>query len=175
MTWDPIAEPIDYIILAGRESPGLAEVRNAGSPRKWDERAGYGWSGSYPVFIRRELTKFKVLIKLNTRADWAGWYAWSGLVAKPPFGKFPKALDIWHPFLEDQQVASAEVIDVSQPEPDGTGAFVITIDFMEFRRPKFTLVKPTAAEAPGPKDARDRELDANSAEIARKRDALSAP
>ena len=40
----------DYIVLAGQRSPGLAVVRGSDSPRKWDVRNGYGFSGATIVY-----------------------------------------------------------------------------------------------------------------------------
>ena len=42
MAFDPIASPVDYIVLAEQRSPGVATVRGAASMREWIERGGYG-------------------------------------------------------------------------------------------------------------------------------------
>lgn len=147
MAWNPLDQPVDYIKLAGQKSPGLAEVIGAASPRKWDERGGYGLSGSTVVFRGVGLCKFTVKIKLYTADDWASWDAWRPLVAKPPLGTRARAQEIWHPLLEQLEVSAAVVEEVSQPEQTNDGEWTITIKFIEYRKPKVALAKPDGAKA----------------------------
>lgn len=147
MVWDPLSQPVDYIKLGGQKSPGLAEVLGATSPRKWDERGGYGLSGSTVVFRGVGLCKFSVKLKLYTEEDWADWAAWKPLVDKPPLGTRARAQDIWHPLLEQLGVAAAVVEEVSQPEQTNDGEWTVSIKFIEFRRPKVALAKPDGAKA----------------------------
>lgn len=147
MAWNPLVAPVDYIKLSGERSPGLAEVYGGSSPRKWDERGGYGLSGSTLVFRGVGLAKFSVRLKLYTEEDWAAWTAWKALVDKPPLGTRARAQDIWHPLLEQIGVTSAVVEEVSQPEQGEAGEWVITIKFIEYRRPKVALAKPEGAKA----------------------------
>lgn len=147
MAWNPLEQPVDYIKLGGVRSPGLAEVLGATSPRKWEERGGYGLSGSTVVFRGVGLCKFTVKLKLYTEEDWTAWNAWRPIVAKPPFGTRAKALDIWHPLLEQLEVKAAVVEEVSQPEQTDNGEWTITLKFIEFRRPKVALAKPEGAKA----------------------------
>ena len=85
MPWDPITQPVDYVLLAGQRSPGIATVEGASSPRAWDQRRGYGLSGATVVFRGLRLAQFKVFVRLCTEADWQAWEAWRPLVARPPF------------------------------------------------------------------------------------------
>jgi hypothetical protein len=147
MAWNPLDQPVDYIKLGGQRSPGLAEVLGATSPRKWDERGGYGLSGSTLIFRGVGLAKFTVKLKLYTIEDWAAWDAWKPLVAKPPLGTRARAQDIWHPLLEQVDVKAAVVEEVSQPEQTNDGEWTIAIKFIEFRKPKVALAKPDAAKA----------------------------
>lgn len=147
MTWNPLTQPVDFIKLAGHKSPGLAEVIGATSPRKWEERGGYGLSGSTVVFRGIGLCKFSVRIKLYTEQDWNDWHVWKLLVDKPPLGTRAKALDITHPLTEELGVAAVVVEEVSQPEQTNDGEWTITIKFIEFRKPKVALAKPDAAKA----------------------------
>lgn len=134
MTWSPLSDPVDVIRLAGRESPGIATVSNASSPRRWDIRKGYALSGARAVFRGLDVAKFKVTIRLYTEKDWDDWHAWKDLVQRPPSGIRPKSLDIWHPVLEECGITSANVENVSQPEQTTQdGEWSITIDFIEHR------------------------------------------
>lgn len=38
MTFDPIASPIDYVIIEEKKTPGIAEIVGAGLFRKWIDR-----------------------------------------------------------------------------------------------------------------------------------------
>lgn len=147
MSWNPIQAPVDYILLSGQKSPGLATLEGASTPRKWDERAGYGLSGSVVVFTGLGLAKFTVKLRFYTPEDWLAWDQWKPLVAKPPQGRRPRALDIWHPHLEELGVKSVVVEDVTQPEQTGDGEWTVTIKFIQWRKPKIQLVKPEGAQA----------------------------
>lgn len=157
----------DYILLGGEKSPGRATVLGAGSPRTWDKRKGYGYSGAFVIFTGDDLAKFKVQIDLWKKDQFAEWdrFAKKCLV-KPPLGQKPKALDIQHPLLnaEPLKITSAVVEDVSQWDQDEEGLWSCTIDFLQFRAPKPALGKPNAAipsvakPIPTAQDAADVEI-----------------
>lgn len=160
---NPLATPVDYILLAGQRSPGVALLPGgASSPRKWDERKGYGTSGSTIVFTGEGLAKFSVKIQLVTRDDWAAWDAWAPLVKRSPKGDKPKATDIWHPILEEHGIASVVVEDLVGPTQvlDGT-AWEWELKFIQYRAPKPALAKPqgsagTSTQAAQPKSPTDQ-------------------
>lgn len=147
MSYDPITQPVDYILLAQQRSPGIARVKGAGSPRKWDERGGYGLSGSTLVFTGTRLSEFDVQLLFTTPEDWAAWDVWKPLVARPPSRVRPRALDIWHPWLEELEIKRVVVLDVLQPDEGETGEWTRTIKFKAFRAPKLTLAKPEGSKS----------------------------
>jgi hypothetical protein len=147
MTWNPLDEPVDYIVLAGKKSPGLADVVGANAPRRWDERKGYGLSGAVLIYRGLALSQFSVRIRLYTTADWDAWSTWKALVDKAPLGTRAKAMDITHPFLEALGIVSVVVDDVLQPEQTGDGEWTIEIKFREYRGHTFTLSKPEGSTA----------------------------
>ncbi len=150
-SYDPIVAPCDYILLAGQRSPGIAEVRGSSSKRAWDEREGFGISGSFSVFKGRRLSWFSVLLRLYSSEDWRGWYEWKRLVDAIPKrrggGKDSGYLDIWHPWLEANDIRAVAVAEVMQPDQTADGEHTIEIKFLEWRHPKLTLATPAAAEA----------------------------
>lgn len=155
---NPIRTPIDYIILSGKRSPGIADLPTGGeSPQKWDERAGYGVSGAFLVFTGDGLAAFTVKIRLYTAEDFDAWTSFQPLVAAPPRGKRPKAKDIWHPFLEAHDIRSVVVENWKGPTQTADGEWTIEIDFKQWRgAPKPALAKPLGSEA-APRPESDKE------------------
>lgn len=158
MTWTPLASPIDHVLLAGERSPGLADVQGAGSPRRWDIRRGYALSGARPVFRGMDVARFRVVLRLLTEADWEAWHAWKRLVQQPPSGTRPRALDIWHPVLEECGISSAVVENVEQPVHDGTGGWSIAIAFIEYRPPMPLVIRTEGSDATGTESERQRAI-----------------
>ncbi len=163
MSFDPITQPVDYILLAGQRSPGIAEISGASSPRRWDERKGFAQTGARVVFRGVGLAHFVVTLRLLTTQDWADWHAWRELVQRPPIGTYARAQDIWHPILEDLEVASAVVEDVGQPRQTGDGEWSIDIKFIEYRTP-IPRIEPINGS-----EERPRRLTGNELELERNR------
>lgn len=159
MSWTPLDSPVDFIRLAGKKSPGIALVTGAGSPRRWDIRKGYALQGARAVFRGLDVAKFKVAIKLYDAAHWADWHAWKELVQSPPSGTRPRALDIWHPVLEECGITSAVVENVSQPEQTTQdGEWTITIDFIEQRPLKPISIMTEGSDATSGETERQRAI-----------------
>lgn len=159
MTWDPITNPVDYFLLVNKKSPGIAEIVGANSPRKWDEQQSFGWSGATLRFAGLGLAKFEAKVRLYTKAEWADWKEnFEPILLRPPTGKKPKALLIWHPFLVDKQIFMVVVADVIGPTQIESGVWEHTIQFVQYRERRFQLAKPDAAKDT-PKDPIDQVID----------------
>ena len=157
--WNPLDDPIDYFVLAGKPSPGLADIAGAGTPRKWEERAGYGITGSTLFYLGNGLAKFDATILLATTDDWDAWNEWKPIVKRAPDARYPKALDIWHPFLEELEIKQVVVVDSYQPERVGDdGLWAVKIDFMQHKKRKLALVQAEGSQAT-PKDPVDQYID----------------
>lgn len=139
---NPITNPTDFVILAGRRSPGIAEVTSADSPRRWDERRGYGLSGARTIFRGTGLAYPKLLLRLYTPEDFEAWNEWRPLVQAPPAGERPRALQIEHPFLEDLGIRAVNVKNVKQPVQTGDGEWTVEIEMIEYREPVPALAAP---------------------------------
>lgn len=149
--WTPFTLAIDAAVLAGLQTPGLLLIEKAGSPRQWDERNGYGWSGSFPVFIGQKLSMFSLVFRMYDENDWALYQALRPILVRPPYGKRPQALDIVHPILMDLDIRSIVITDVSQLTLAEGGVWEKTVECMQFRKPKIALAKPEAS-TPKPSD-----------------------
>jgi hypothetical protein len=147
MAWNPFNSPIDYILLRGLKSPGIAEVVDANSPRNWDERRGYGFSGATVIFRGVGLAYPVIKFRLWTEEHWDLWSVFRVLLEKPPFGERAQAMSVWHPHLEAQGITSVVVQDLASPVNEGNGIWSITVKFIEYRRPKVALAKPDGAKA----------------------------
>lgn len=84
MAFNPVADPVDVVIIAGRTSPGLAEISGAGSPRNWEERKGYGYGGAFVVFRGIKLAAFTVTFKLTTEEHFEEWESFVEILKRPP-------------------------------------------------------------------------------------------
>jgi hypothetical protein len=141
----------DYIVLAGERSPGLAHVRGAGSPRNWDIRAGYGFTGAVVVFTGTGLAKFDVDIFAWENEHFGAWkkFARRCLMAPAP-GLRATSMSIQHPELNDPPLTITQVVveDVTQWEqsPSDPGLWARAIKLIQYRKPTPILVKP--AEGP---------------------------
>lgn len=161
----------DFILLGGYKSPGLCDVSGAGSPRKWEQRPGYGLSGATVVFLGNQLSEFSIKFRLYgdpkvPDPDWEQWNTFeAGVLMKAPTGKRPKALDIWHPALERLKIKTVGVTDVGQPYQSDDGEWTIEVKFIQYAKPKITLAKPDGAKAT-PTDPYDKVIDNLAGQVA---------
>ena len=166
----------DVIVIGGDVSPGRARIRGAGSPRTWDVRQGYGFSGAFVVFTGAGLAKFEVEIALWLASQETDWERFAKkYLEKPPSGMRPKALGIYHPLLTAPplNISAVVVEDVSQFEEDEYGLWTCVIKFLEYRQPKPILARPSAAipaaakALPTARDALDEEIQRKQKELAK--------
>lgn len=157
----------DFILLGGFKSPGLCDVSGAGSPRKWEQRVGYGMGGATSVFLGNQLSEFSVKFRLYgdpkvPDPDWEAWNSFEAAVLqRPPAGAGGKArsLDIWHPVLERLKIKSVGVTDVGQPYQSDDGEWTIEVKFIQYSKPRIQLAKPDGSkDSPQPKDENERRI-----------------
>lgn len=165
MSFDPVTSPVDYVLLEGQRSPGLATISGAGSKLKWDERRGFALSGSRVVFRGTILARPTLTIRLYTAKHWSAWHRWRPLIQRPPVGERATASDIWHPILEDFDITAVVVESVSQPkQTTDDGEWTIEIKLIEHRAPVFTL-ENVDASATTPTDPVERRIAALTAQV----------
>jgi hypothetical protein len=166
----------DFIVIGGDVSPGRARIKGAGSPRTWDVRQGYGFSGAWVIFTGAGLAKFEVEIALWQDAQRQAWEGFAKkYLEKAPSGTRPKALGIYHPLLAASplNISAVVVEDVSQFEEDDFGLWTCVIKFLEYRQPKPILARPSSAipaagqALPTARDALDQEILRKQQELAK--------
>jgi len=159
----------DYVIMGGKTSPGRCELVGAGTPRKWDIRAGYGLSGATVVYAGDGLAKFDLNVFLWEDSHWSDWDDFASVLEKAPKGQRPKAVGISHPILVTRplNITSVVVEDVLQPVQDESGEWMIAVKLLEYRAPLAVLGTPNQAipplqKAPLPvaQDEADRQIQA---------------
>jgi hypothetical protein len=179
MSFRPLTAPIDYIVLAGRRSPGLATIEGASTPREFDERRAFGMGFSLLRFRGVKLARFKVLLRLITVDHWDDWHVWKEVVARPEIAADPRRptrprappMEIEHPILADMGIGSVVVENVAQPIQTADGEWTIEIAMIEYREPVRQLEQPSGTVDKPEIDPVEAEIARNDAIIA----ALSNP
>lgn len=170
MTFNPVRSSVDFVMLGGQRTPGIAMIVDADSPRRLIERNGFGLSGATVRFAGVQLSHPKLQIRLYSAQDWDDWETFRPTVMAPPLGSTPRALEVAHPILEDLGIRSVLVANVRQPVQEADGVWLITIELTEFRRPVFQLSTPDGASV-GPTDPVDIQIAAMTAQV----DSLAGP
>jgi len=162
---NPLVTPglYDTIKLAGVRSPGQCDLTGAHAPRKWDVWRGFGLSGAATVYTGDDIDKFAVRLIFWEDAQIDEYNAnFVPLLAKPPRGKRPKALDFYHPYASDPpiNIRSVGVQDVTQLLQIEDGKFAVDILLIPFVQIKRAVAKPIVSgdEKPKPEDAYDRKI-----------------
>ena len=160
-----IGTALSRLLVLGVPSPGISVVEGSSiAPRKWDERGGYGLTGSTLVFTGNGLGKFDVIHTFYEKRDWDAWDAYLKVVSAVPAGRRPRALDVSHPWLVMNKVFKAVILDNSIPKQRPTGEWDIVYNWQQFRAVKFQLAKPEGAAAT-PLDPVSAQIQANSVKI----------
>jgi len=135
----PLEQPnLDIYLIDGKPSPGLSTIDGAGSPRKIEQRLGYGLSGSISIFRGVELSEFSI----STDADWAAWHAFSPALLTPPRGQRPVVRGIYHPILADLKIDKVLVKDLTQPVQSAEGVWTFVAKFVAWQKLKAALKRP---------------------------------
>ena len=163
----------DFVLLGGEKPPGRSYPMGAGSPRTWDKRKGYGFSGATLVFTGDDLSQFEIVVECWLQDHFFEWDEFARKVlVKPPTGKRPTALDIAHPLVNGPPllITSVVVLDVTQWEQDDDNLWTRSISVSAFRAPQPALGKPNAAipgvpkKVPTAADEMDAKIQAKLAE-----------
>jgi len=175
MSFDPIASPVDFIVLSGKRSPGIATLSGAALSRVIDERKGFGSIGATTLVRGQELAKFTVKIALSTPEDFAAWPEFAAHAKRNPrsdaagnrTGRI-QPFDIAHPILEDLGIRSVVVKAFHQPEATtDDGQWSYPIDFIEYKRRAPGLATTDGSTTDTSEDPYDREIERLTAQVER--------
>lgn len=135
--FDPFANPVDFVVIGGQRTPGIARILEADKLRRLHERRGYALSGASVRDLGDQLTHFKVRLTFFTSDHWEAWDAFRPLLARPP-GRSTSALDISHPILDLVGIRSVIPEKTGQPNESEDG-YTIDLGFCEYRNPQPAL------------------------------------
>lgn len=144
---NPITSPQDYIVIAGQRSPGICEISGADSPRRWDERRGYGLSGARAVYRGTALSKPRITLHLLNAEHFEAWNSFREMLLPPPAGERAQALEVEHPFLADLGIRALNVVNLKQPVQTDHGKWTVEIETIEYREPQPALSTPRGADS----------------------------
>lgn len=158
--YDPInaAGALRFALLGGVRTPGILTLSgSSGSPRKWDERGGYGFTGSTLVFTGKGLAAWDMLIELYEPEDIKQFNAFLSTILVVNRDTITKGLDIIHPSVNAYGIKKCVIGDIAFPKEREDGVTEVLIPCKQFRRPVFALSKPSGSQAT-PTDPVEREI-----------------
>lgn len=141
---DPTSNELNFVVVAGIQSPGRAQLTGVAAPFNYDVQPGYGKEGATTVFRGRGIAKFTLTITLWEREHFIAWPVFSAMLEPPKTFK-PLVVEMRHPLLSAADIKAVAVESLGQPERQNNGMWIATIRLMEWRPVKPALVKPRGA------------------------------
>jgi hypothetical protein len=160
-----VANPVDNpdlyeaIELGGRRSPGKVELSGHDRAAKWDVKTAKGKKGGTTTLDAIAPIEFTATFTLSTVDEFDEWGAFSKIIRSTIAGTTPKAIDIYHPDLAEQDITSVVQGKIVGRKHDGKGGQVITVTFQEYLPPK-----PKGGTASGSKKS-SKAVDPNQAAL----------
>jgi hypothetical protein len=158
---NPIEDPnsFDVVTIAGRTSPGLAQVQSISRSYSWDVKVGKGAFGSTTTFTGRVPAEFSVLFTLWKRAHFAAWELFCDRLKYNPakirynvetrWVSGVDAVDIFHPSLAQLDINSVVVKKINGLTHKGKGVWNTSIEFLEwYPPPKLSVVATPVGSTP---------------------------
>lgn len=126
----------DQFVLAGKKSPGVCHFK--GLPKRelgWEKQKAKGEDGASVVNNGVDLAEFSVELELwkdSYRDEFTEWDKWRPILETQIKEGSKSALDIYHPQLAELGIKSVVVKSWTAPSPDGKGAGIAEITFLEY-------------------------------------------
>lgn len=136
----------DVITLGGVRSPGIVKI--SGHKRKvdWDIKQAKGQKRATTELKAIPLVEFTCEFALTDADDWEKWPAFLELINSTVAGPKPKALDIYHPDLAEQDIKSVVKAETQGTKHDGKGGQSKVVVFQEYGPPTPKGGAPTASK-----------------------------
>lgn len=177
---------VDYVLLANVPTPGLVDIIRPKASFEYRVNQHPFMTGARITFKHRKLSEFAIRVRCYTTDDLVAFETNIRPLLKQPDSraavldpdsttKGTKALDIWHPILEDLDIRKAVVKDVGGFEQIEPGVWAVTIEFLEYRGlPKVSLAK-VAGSIAAPKSAEELWIQQLSDDNAQRYKELAGP
>jgi hypothetical protein len=140
-----VSGALDLFIVNGMTHAGKAEIVGLETPRKVDERDGYGITGATTVFNGIKLARWGVLFSIWDAFDFDESRPFFEMLKTPPLTLPPLALGVYHPLLAEEGISAALVLNGGGWSQDDYGLFTRTVKFVQYRQPLPALASPQAA------------------------------
>ena len=158
-------ELYNVISLNGVTSPGKVTLSGHDRVVNWDVQAGPFLNGATTRFKSMPPIMFTAsfyLVKDPSQGvdDFALWPAFAKLINSTISNpRAPKALDIYHPDLSENDIKSVVKATIGGRTYDGKGGCTIAVKFQEYRPPRRWEGAPTSKPANDPNAALKAEVD----------------
>lgn len=134
-------ELFDEILLAGQRSPGVVTLSGHDRDIGWDVKKGAGQSGATTTRTSEDPVEFEASFYLvidhsQGIDDISAWPAFAELIRSTVNGPKPKALDIYHPDLAENDIKSVVLKKFLGVTRDGKGGETRKVRFLEYRPAK---------------------------------------
>lgn len=134
---DPVddEEIFDHIKLAGVLSPGVVTISGHDRKVDWDNKQAKGQKRATSELKGIPLVEFTCDFYLADQEERAEWPAFLDLINSTVAGPTPKALDIYHPDLAEQDIKSVVKVKTVGTKHDGKGGVNKVVIFQEYGPP----------------------------------------
>jgi hypothetical protein len=159
-TRDLIEHPVDFVLLKGNRSPGIATIEGGELRRRLRERQAFGIAAARVIDQGAQLCPFTVRLVFTTGDDLEKWDEWKRLLVRPATRQ-TVGQDIEHPILADLEIRACLFESRTQLTQDDDGGWSVAILFKEYRRPVPALGAPNSTES-APLDPLERAIAAET-------------
>lgn len=150
----------DAIELAGVRSPGVVTLSGHDRVIGWDVKKGPGQAGATTTRTSEDPAEVTCSFYLATREDFEAWPDFLDLAQSSISGATPKALDTYHPDLDENGIRSFVLKKIGGVVHDKKGGQTRTLVFLEYKPPK-----PKGGTPKGSKTSSAKVVDPNQAAL----------
>lgn len=159
----------NVILLKGVPSPGQVTLSGHDRVAQWDVKSGPSLNGATTTLKAIPPIEFSASFYLVNDFsqgidDFAAWDEFRKIIDSTLVGSSPKALDIYHPDLAENDIKSVVKASVGGRIYDGKGGCTVVVKFQEYRQPKKSGGTPSGstsnkgAQTPDPNQAAKDEI-----------------
>jgi hypothetical protein len=144
-------ELYNRIDLDGHKSPGQVTLSNHKRVQKWDVKSADGAGGARNTYKGEEIAQFSAsfyLVKDPVLGidEYAEWESFAAIVKSSIIKKGkPKALPIYHPDLEANEIKRVCEASFGGMVHDGKGGATVVVEFIEYKPSKPASGIPVSA------------------------------